>query len=309
LGRRARTRAPASSRVSPGVRERLRERSVDHLDLRPVYLGHCAAYCDLPGHISAARMHAPAHRRRVSSDISRRLLLPFARGLFRSGTPRSPLYVQKTYPPTGDRSANVFQVDNAYFGPSAQLLGHARQFQLRVFREATRVKAGLHRGALAVCTPAHSPFISDLRGSELVVAAERDYLTRLMPSWSAPRVRCGTHLFFTLVQGGTVAADNGGRMMAGIVRGRLPRRSTNHTAHHGSKKTARTHARTHKHTNTPTHNYPKLKTHKTPGRRGMENVLVRYPDGCAAIPAECVDAVRCCVFRCVAWRAVLCLRC
>lgn len=49
-------RKAQSAEFMAGVRERLRDRAIAHLELRPVYLGHCAAYCDHPDVITTGKL-------------------------------------------------------------------------------------------------------------------------------------------------------------------------------------------------------------------------------------------------------------
>ncbi len=82
------TRKALSAEHVAGVLDRFRLRNLPHLDLHPVYLGYCVAYCDWPDVVTTAQLHrriVAEFRDMLETAFNRHLLADFF-GTGRPGT-------------------------------------------------------------------------------------------------------------------------------------------------------------------------------------------------------------------------------
>jgi hypothetical protein len=105
-----RTRKVDSAKFFVSVHTRLRTRNIEHLDVRPVYLGHIAAYMDWPDLVTASSMRhriIDDFRRMPAEDFVYHPLAPF----FMPAADGAPGFITKTFTVNG-RISTVFQIDH-----------------------------------------------------------------------------------------------------------------------------------------------------------------------------------------------------
>jgi hypothetical protein len=214
-----RARKAESTEFVVAAGQRLRERNVAHLDVSPVYLGHCAAYCDCKYLVPTGRLH-----RQIVAEFRRMTEATFEYHPLRSFfEPRVDSdgsvvgYAAKTYVVNG-RTHTVLSIDHVlprYWDPFAD--GQKKKFipcfqRMRSVpfhpqsvgggtdhpRNYVAMHAGLN-GSFGERLPecklsyveSHSPsalrrvhaFVTELRTSPLSVAADHHYVAHVMRSW------------------------------------------------------------------------------------------------------------------------------
>jgi hypothetical protein len=146
------TRKALSAEHVAGVLDRFRVRNLPHLDLHPVYLGYCAAYCDWPDVVTTAQLHRHVvveFRDMPTTAFDRHPLAAF----FEPAADGSLGYVPKYYT-VNEQPISLFEIDHilprswdlcVYSGPLSDIK------KCRIYTQSTAVRT--IRATMPSCTP------------------------------------------------------------------------------------------------------------------------------------------------------------